>query len=58
MKKKINKTLRGNNNLSEKRYLTELGRAVERNKKLKTFHTLEFEFKDFYKGVESNANKR
>ena len=57
MKKKINKTLRGSNSLSEKKYLTELGRAVERNKKLKPFHTLEFEFKDFYKGVESNANR-
>ena len=57
MKKKINKTLRGSNSLSEKKYLTELGRAVERNKKLKPFHTLEFEFKDFYKEVESNANR-
>tara|TARA_R110000824_G_scaffold190111_1_gene371528 strand:- start:547 stop:708 length:162 start_codon:yes stop_codon:yes gene_type:complete len=50
MKTQTNKTLRGRRNLFfEKRYLAELGKEVARNKKLKPFHQLNFDFKDFYK---------
>tara|TARA_R100001086_G_scaffold147124_1_gene77859 strand:+ start:265 stop:444 length:180 start_codon:yes stop_codon:yes gene_type:complete len=59
MKTQTNKTLRGRRNLFfEKRYLAFLGKELERNKKLKPFHQLKFDFKDYYKEVEPNANRK
>ena len=60
MKIQTSKTLRGRRNLFfEKRYLAELEKEVGRNKKLKPFHSnLTFNFKDYYKEVKPNANRK